>query len=101
RDDGAVCLADALVAEADAEDRGAAGKMADGIDADAGLTGGAWPGRDDDPLGRHLVDVLDSDLVVAKHLDSRAELAQVLVEVVGEAVVVVDEKKHQNFTFVW
>src|SRR6266540_530400 len=83
---GSAGLADALVAEADAEDRQLAGEALDRLDADAGLFRRTRPGRDDDALRRHLVDILDRDLVVAKHLDLGAQLAQVLVEVVGEAV---------------
>ena len=36
-----------------------------------------------------------ADLVVAEDLDLRAQLAEVLVEVVGEAVVVIDQQQHQ------
>ena len=40
------------------------------------------------------LDVVERDLVVAHDLHVRAELAQVLDEVLGEAVVVVDHQQH-------
>ena len=43
------------------------------------------------PSGSHGLDVVDGDLVVAEHLDLGAELAEVLVQIVGERVVVVDQ----------
>ena len=48
-------------------------------------------------VGRDLVDVLDRDRVVPHDLHLRAQLTQVLVEVVGEAVVVVDQKDAHRF----
>jgi hypothetical protein len=39
-------------------------------------------------------DLLDADLVVAEHPHVGAELAEILHEVVGEAVVVVDHQQH-------
>src|SRR5262249_60367592 len=84
-------LADRLVAEADAEHRDAAGEAADGLDRDARLVGRLRPRRDHEVGGLEGLDSVEVDLVVAPHLHLGPELAQVLHEVVGEAVVVVDE----------
>ena len=42
----------------------------------------------------HRVDLVQSDLVVAPHHDIRAELAEKLIEIEGERVVVVDQQDH-------
>jgi hypothetical protein len=78
------------VPEADAQERHLAGKALDRVDANAGVVRGAGAGGDDDALRRHVVDVLEADLVVAKDLHLLPQLAEVLVEVVGKAVVVID-----------
>ena len=43
--------------------------------------------------GQHLV---DADLVVAMHGDVRPKLAQIVDEIEGEAVVVVDQHDHRR-----
>ena len=50
--------------------------------------------RDDQPFGFHVGQLLNRRLVVADHLDVGAQLREVLEQVVGEAVVVVDQKEH-------
>ena len=57
-----------------------------------GVVGGARPGRDEDRVGVERLDAGQVDLVVAAHDGIGAELAQVLDEVVGERVVVVDRR---------
>ena len=48
-------------------------------------------------FGRERLDLVEGDLVVAEHRRVRAQFAEELDEVVGEAVVVIDdEKTHQN-----
>src|SRR5204862_547727 len=64
------------------------------LQADAGLVGRARARREHDALGRQLQDLGDADLVVAEDLAGGAELAQVVDEVIGEAVVVIDEDEH-------
>jgi len=46
-----VAIADALVTEADAEDRKLIAKLADNIIGDAGTLWGTWAWRDDNTLG--------------------------------------------------
>src|SRR5947209_5011906 len=83
--------------EADTEDRQLARKMPDRFDRDARFVGRARPRRDDEQVGPALRNARDVYLVVAKNFDVGAELAEVLHQVVGEAVVVVDhEKFHSN-----
>ena len=93
-DSSAERLADGLLAQADPQDRRLAGEVLDDINADAGLFRRAGTGGDHDLLRRHHFDVLDGHLVVAHHLDVGTQFAEVLVEVVGEAVVVIDKQDH-------
>ena len=82
-----------LVAEADAERLDAGlGEAAHGLDADAGLVGRARAGADDDAVVVVLQQLVDGCDVVADHFEVGPELAQVLDEVVGERVVVVDHQ---------
>src|SRR5207248_9624169 len=82
-------LAEALVAEADAQDGHPAAQLADRRQRDAGVVRVARPRRDDQ---RAVAAQLgDRDGIVAVDLSLRAELGQVLDQVVGEGVVVVDD----------
>ena len=88
-------LSDALVAEADAEQRQRTRKRADPIDelqADAGLVRRAWSRREHEPLRLAGEDFLGGERVVPHHLHIRAQLAEPLDEVEGERVVVVDHE---------
>src|SRR4051795_5838596 len=82
-----------LMAEAHAQGRHAGLREAAGdLDRHAGLVGRARPGRDDDPLEAALEQLVDARAVVAHDLELAPQLAQVLDEVVGERVVVVDHE---------
>ena len=94
-DRGAERLGDRLVAEADAQDRDAAGGGADQRQRDAGAVGIAGPGRDHDRVGRHGDRILHRQRVVAVDDGLGPELAQIVDEVVGEAVVVIDQEQHR------
>ncbi len=68
------------------------------IDDDAGVGRVARTGRNDDPVGGHLGDPFERDLVVAVNDQIRAQLAQVLDEVVGERIVVVDDEDAHGYS---
>ena len=89
-------LADGLMAEANAEQRHLAGKAADHVDADAGILRLARTGRDDDAIGLARGDFIERDLVVAAHFELLPQLAEVLRQVVGEGVVVIDQQDHRR-----
>src|SRR5919197_194480 len=82
-----------LVAQADAQ-RGHArlGEAARHVDGDAGLVGRAGAGRDHDAVEAVLEQLVGGRAVVAHYLEVAPQLAQVLNEVVGERVVVVDHE---------
>src|SRR6185312_9676569 len=89
-------LAERLVAEADAEQRHIA-SAAYQFEADAGAVGIARPRRDDDALRLHRQRLVDAQGVVTPHSHFRPQLSQKMPEVVGEAVVVIDEQEHARF----
>src|SRR4030095_10345930 len=80
------------MAETDAEDGNLPREALDEGHRDARLTRRAGAGRDDDPVGRHRRHLVARDGVGAPHRDLRAALREVLHEVVGEGVVVVDHQ---------
>src|SRR3981189_1973709 len=87
-------LADRLMAETDAEDRNAARGLFYQVQADAGLVRGAGAGRQHDRLGTGGEHRVGGDLVVAPDSDLRSQPAQIMDEVEGEAVIVVDQHDH-------
>ncbi|CAM5196901.1 hypothetical protein CDEN61S_02711 [Castellaniella denitrificans] len=92
-DASAVGRADGLVAQADAQDGLPAGEMPDQLDGDAGLGRRARPRRHADAVGVDGLDAGEVDLVVAHDLDPGAEFAEILHQVVGEGVVVVQHQQ--------
>ncbi|MNH13845.1 hypothetical protein D3C81_839810 [compost metagenome] len=85
-------LANGLVTQANAENRQLAGKMQDGLDGNTGLGRGARAGGNHDALGVQGFDLGDGQLVIANDLDLSTQLAEVLHDVVGEGVIVVDHQ---------
>src|SRR5947209_12504635 len=82
------------MSEAHAEYRLFAGEVPYEVDADAGLLRSARSRRDQNPLGRHRLDLRDGHLVIALHHYLSPKFTQVLHQVVGEAVVVIEDKNH-------
>ena len=82
------------MAEADAEDRDFAGNGCNQIEADAGLFRRAGPGRKHDGFGLGGSDRTGGDLVVAMHAHLRTQFTEIVHQVEGEAVIVVDEANH-------
>src|SRR5579859_5486918 len=82
-------LAQALVPQAHAEDRDAPAEVPDGLDRDPRVLRAPGAGRDDQRLMAG--QLLHAHLVVEEDVDIALELAQVLDQVVGERVVVVDD----------
>src|SRR5262245_57381180 len=80
--------------QADAEDGNGGTGRGDQLQADTGLVGRAGARRQDDALGAHLHHFSNADLIVAENLTTRTQLAQEVDEVVGKAVVVVDQDQH-------
>src|SRR5437588_4939478 len=88
-------LSDGLMAEAHAEDGHVPGQRAYQLQRHARLVRRPRPRRDDDAVGSDFIfHFLNRHLVVAPHQDLRAQLAEILHEVVRERIVVVYQ---QNF----
>ena len=95
-DDGAADKADALMAQADAEHRELWSEVADDVVAHAAFPGGARAGGDDNVRGVKGFDLVERHLVVAEHLHGTRgiDFAQLLHQVVGEGIVIVDQHEH-------
>jgi hypothetical protein len=87
-------MADALMAEANTQDRNALTKGANHVTADASFLWRAWAWGDTNVIGPLFSDLFQSDLIIPMDLHLRAHLAKVLDEVVGKGVVIVDDQKH-------
>ena len=86
-------LDDRLVAEADAERRHARPEAPDELDGDARFRRPSRARRDDEPVGRERLRLVDRERVVAVHGDLGAALLEQVDEVPGEGVVVVDHQE--------
>src|SRR5271163_101991 len=94
----AECLADALQAETDAENRNLTRHLAQKGQRDARFGWSARSGRNDYSVGMYRTDAGDVDGVVALDRYVGAEFAEVLHDVVSKRIVVVD---HQNSFFLF
>ena len=83
----------ALVTQADAQNRQLAHEVANRRYRNAGLVGGAGAGRHHQAVGLARGDFFQRDFVVAEDFDLGTQLAKVLDDVVGEAVVVIDHQQ--------
>ena len=80
------------MSEADAEHGNFARKVFDGFGGNATIFDGfAWAWGDDEMVRLERDQLVQGDLVVAKDANVRAKFAEVLDEVVGEGVVVIDK----------
>src|SRR5580704_5422744 len=66
------------------------------IEADAGFFRRAGAGRQHNGVRTGGDDVAAGDLVVAIHLDLRPKFTEIVNEVEGEAVIVVDQEDHDT-----
>lgn len=88
-------LSDGLVSQTNAEQRGVSfGGGFDKIKADSGVIRIAGAGGDDQSCGIQTKDFIDGDAIVAVDLHFGPQISEILDEVVGEAVVIVDEDDH-------
>jgi hypothetical protein len=82
------------MSEADTENGNFVGEVTDEINADAGILGRARARRDYDAVRLHFFHVSNRDLIVATNLDGRAEFSEILNQVVGKGIVVVENEDH-------
>lgn len=86
--------ADCLMPKTDAKDGLLAGKIAEQVYADARFLGSTWAGGDQDVRRIETFDFIACDLVIAPHLNLFPQLAEVLHQVVGKGIVIVENKDH-------
>ena len=92
----AVNLSDRLMPEADPEDRKLASEGLDYLAGNARLVGRAGPRRNANPRRLQVPQFLHRDGIIPKHFHLRTQLPEILHEVVGEGVVVIDDNEHGN-----
>lgn len=85
---------DRLMPQADAQGRDLGGEGVKNLEGDSGAGRLARSGADEDPPGVEAGDLKRCDLVVSKDLDLRSQLLQVLDQVVGKGVVVINHHDH-------
>ncbi len=83
-----------LMAEANTKDGKFAGEALDQLDRDARFLRRARTRRNHDAFRFAADNFFDGDFVVAMHFDLATQLAEILGEVVGEGIVVVEKKNH-------
>src|SRR5262245_59313127 len=86
----AIGFNDGLVSQADAEDGDGAAPAPDEWDRDAGFSWCAGAGGDHDGFRCERIDILDGDGVVSFDAHVLSKLAQVLNDIEGEGIVVVE-----------
>src|SRR5712664_492169 len=89
--------ANGLMAEAHTENGKFSGEALDKLHGNAGLLRRARTGRNYDALRVSPDDLFHGDFVVAMHLDVATQLAEILREVVGKGIVVVEKQNHDCF----
>src|SRR5580704_14888729 len=89
--------ANGLMSEAHAQNREFPGEAFDQFHGNARFLRRARPGRDHNFFRLAPRDFFDGDFVVAVDFDVATELAEILREVVGKRIVVVEKQDHFNF----
>src|SRR6266404_2019612 len=84
--------ADALMAETNAKDRRSRTESANHFVADPGILGPAGTGRDADAFRTKRLDFSDRDLVIPLHYDVAIQHAEMLDEIVGKRIVIIDDQ---------
>ena len=87
-------LANGLVAQTDSQDRNPSGKVVDELQCHTGIVGNAGSGRNDNLLGLAGLYPRNINAVVAVNDDLFPQFSQILHQVVGKGVVVVDDQNH-------
>ena len=91
---GAEGVADALMPEANAKDGDLAAEMPNDIVGRSAFARRTGSGRDKDAVGFERFDAVNGDFIITMDLHGHVHLAQILNEVVGERIVVIQNQHH-------
>ena len=91
--------ADRLVSQAHTQQRDIFPQLFGCLDDDSRILRPSRTGRKDDPVRFQFPDLLNGHLVVPDYLDIRIQLSDQLIQVVGKAVIVVDQQRHPSISF--
>jgi len=93
-DSSAKSRANGLMSETNSQDWNFAREVPNQVDADTGFLRCAWSRRDHDSLRLHRLNFVDRDLIVAPNFHLRAKFSEILDEVVGKGIVIVENEDH-------
>ena len=89
--------ANGLMAEANPEDRNFSSEALDQLDGNTRFLRRARAGRNHDALRLTANNFFHGNFVVAMHFDLTTQLAEILREVVGKGIVVVEQQDHDDW----
>src|SRR5207248_4835750 len=87
-------FANALVTEANAEQRNVRSEFTNDLATDSSVARPAWSGRDANAFRNKFPNVSSADLIVASHQNLGAKLTENLREIVGERIVIINQEQH-------
>ena len=90
--------ADGLVSEANTENGKSSGETLDQLNANPRVLGSAGTRGDDDAFRLAARDFVDGNLIVAMDFHLAAQLAEILRQVIGKRIVVVEQQDHDAFS---
>src|SRR5215471_583003 len=93
-------LPDSLVPETHSQNPHSASHAPNEFNADACFARRTRTGRDHEPLRPHLFDVAERNLIIPPHLDLGTQFSEILHQVVGERIVVVEDENHKNGSYI-
>src|SRR5688500_5761208 len=100
-DFSAKCDCQRLMTKADAQKRQASGEMLHGLDRDTRLARRARSRRDNDAVGIESLDLIARKFMIETDLYVLNQHVQILHEIVGERVVIIDHQQHGDQWSLW
>ena len=91
-------VTDALMAQANTENRNFLAELSDDVVGETGFVGRTGPGRHEDPLRVQRFSLVQSDLVIPAYFHLSVQLPEILNEVIREGIVVIDHQDHTGDT---
>lgn len=89
-------LSNTLMPQTDSEDGNLSSHLQDGLHGETCLFGSAGSWRDDEKFGLFFFKGLKIDQVVSIDLANLTQFTKVLNQVIGEGIIVIDQKDHRS-----